>query len=164
MGKHVSERTKEDWLNAKWRPMMGWMYMLTCVTDFVIFPILWSMLQASLKQPVTAWQPITLQGGGLFHLSMGAIVGVAAFGRTKEKLAGAHYDGFTPPVSSSWSPAFSTSATNGFDTTGSFNSPTTAPMSTDFNTTVGAPAYSSPTVMRGHGGKLAPVPEDDPVL
>ena len=91
-----SDKKKEDWMNAKWRPMMGWIYMLTCVTDFIIFPILWSILQASLKQPVTAWQPITLQGAGLFHLSMGAIIGVAAFGRTQEKLAGANNGGMQP--------------------------------------------------------------------
>ena len=91
-----SDKKKEDWMNAKWRPMMGWIYMLTCVTDFIIFPILWAMLQAALKQPVSAWQPITLQGAGLFHLSMGAIIGVAAFGRTQEKLAGAHNGGMQP--------------------------------------------------------------------
>ena len=91
-----SEKKKEDWMNAKWRPMMGWIYMLTCVTDFIIFPILWAMLQAALKQPVSAWQPITLQGAGLFHLSMGAIIGVAAFGRTQEKLAGANNGGMQP--------------------------------------------------------------------
>ena len=91
-----SDKKKEDWMNAKWRPMMGWIYMLTCVTDFIIFPILWAMLQAALKQPVTAWQPITLQGAGLFHLSMGAIIGVAAFGRTQEKLAGANNGGMQP--------------------------------------------------------------------
>jgi len=83
-------KKKEDWMNTKWRPMMGWIYMVTCVTDFILFPILWSILQAALKQPVTAWQPITLQGAGLFHLSMGAIIGIAAFGRTQEKLAGAN--------------------------------------------------------------------------
>ncbi len=81
-----SDKKKEDWMNNKWRPMMGWIYMITCVTDFILFPILWAMLQAALKQPVTAWQPITLQGAGLFHLSMGAIIGIAAFGRTQEKL------------------------------------------------------------------------------
>jgi len=91
-----SDKKKEDWMNAKWRPMMGWIYMLTCVTDFIIFPILWAMLQAALKQPVSAWQPITLQGAGLFHLSMGAIIGVAAFGRTQEKLAGANNGGMQP--------------------------------------------------------------------
>jgi len=34
------------------------------------------------------WTPITLQGGGLFHISMLTIVGVTAYGRTKEKLKG----------------------------------------------------------------------------
>ena len=91
-----SDKKKEDWMNTKWRPMMGWIYMITCVTDFILFPILWAMLQAALKQPVTAWQPITLQGAGLFHLSMGAIIGVAAFGRTQEKLAGANNGGMQP--------------------------------------------------------------------
>jgi hypothetical protein len=34
------------------------------------------------------WQPITLQGAGLFHISMGAVLGIAAYGRTKEKIEG----------------------------------------------------------------------------
>ena len=34
------------------------------------------------------WQPLTLQGAGLFHVAMGAVLGIAAFGRTQEKLAG----------------------------------------------------------------------------
>jgi hypothetical protein len=37
-----------DWINKKWRPVMGWIYMLTCTMDFVIFPILWSLLQVSI--------------------------------------------------------------------------------------------------------------------
>ena len=89
------EKKQEDWMSAKWRPAMGWVYMVTCTTDFIIFPILWSLLQAALKQPVTAWQPITLQGAGLYHLAMGAIIGVAAFGRTQEKLAGANNGGLS---------------------------------------------------------------------
>jgi len=96
------EKKQEDWMSAKWRPAMGWVYMVTCTTDFIIFPILWSLLQAALKQPVTAWQPITLQGAGLYHLAMGAIIGVAAFGRTQEKLAGANNGGLSntsPPIS-----------------------------------------------------------------
>ena len=114
-----SEKKKEDWLNAKWRPMMGWIYMLTCVTDFIIFPVLWSILQASLKQPVTAWQPITLQGAGLFHLSMGAIIGVAAFGRTQEKLAGANNGGMQP-VGQSVTTTYGSSSAGGFGASNSF--------------------------------------------
>ena len=79
---------KDSWANKQWRPMMGWMYMLTCITDFIIFPVLWSIFLASNKQPITAWQPLTLQGAGLFHLAMGAVLGIAAFGRTQEKLGG----------------------------------------------------------------------------
>jgi len=83
------ELTKEDWMQKKWRPMMGWVYMVTCTTDFILFPILWSMLQASVGLPVTAWDPITLKGAGLYHVAMGAVLGLTAFGRTQEKIAGA---------------------------------------------------------------------------
>jgi hypothetical protein len=76
-----------DWINKKWRPAMGWLYMITCTFDFVIFPILWSLLQAMSKGTVTSqWQPLTLQGAGLYHIAMGAVLGIAAYGRTKEKL------------------------------------------------------------------------------
>ena len=121
----TSEQKKEDWMNAKWRPMMGWIYMLTCVTDFIIFPILWSILQAALKQPVTAWQPITLQGAGLFHLSMGAIIGVAAFGRTQEKLAGANNGGMQP-LGQSVTTTYGSSSAGGFGTSSNFSSPAPA--------------------------------------
>jgi len=78
-----------DWINKKWRPDMGWIYMLTCTMDFVIFPILWSLLQAMSKGSVTMqWQPLTLQGAGLYHIAMGAVLGIAAYGRTKEKIEG----------------------------------------------------------------------------
>jgi hypothetical protein len=79
-----------DWINKKWRPVMGWVYMLTCTADFVIFPILWSLLQALSHGQVTSqWQPLTLQGAGLYHIAMGAVLGIAAYGRTKEKIEGA---------------------------------------------------------------------------
>jgi hypothetical protein len=78
-----------DWINKKWRPAMGWIYMLTCTMDFVVFPVLWSLLQAMSKGSVTMqWQPLTLQGAGLYHIAMGAVLGIAAYGRTKEKIEG----------------------------------------------------------------------------
>jgi hypothetical protein len=84
------DKESQDWINKKWRPAMGWMYMLTCFADFVIFPILWSLLQALSKGQVTSqWQPLTLQGAGLYHIAMGAVLGIAAYGRTKEKIEGA---------------------------------------------------------------------------
>ena len=78
-----------DWINKKWRPVMGWVYMMTCTCDFVVFPVLWSLLQALSKGRVTMqWQPLTLQGAGLYHIAMGAVLGIAAYGRTKEKIEG----------------------------------------------------------------------------
>jgi hypothetical protein len=92
----ASEKKKEDWMNSKWRPMMGWMYMLVCTCDFIIFPILWSLLQSLSHGTVTSqWQPLTLQGAGLFHIAMGAVLGIAAYGRTKEKLGGAENGGLS---------------------------------------------------------------------
>ncbi len=83
--------TKEDWMSKKWRPMMGWVYMSTCTFDFVIAPILWSILQAYSGGAVTSqWMPLTLQGAGLYHVAMGAVLGLTAFGRTQEKIAGAN--------------------------------------------------------------------------
>ena len=97
--KSASETKKEDWMNSKWRPMMGWMYMLVCTTDFIVFPILWSLIQAlGGGQVHTQWQPITLQGAGLFHIAMGAVLGIAAFGRTQEKLGGVNNGGLSTPA------------------------------------------------------------------
>jgi hypothetical protein len=80
---------KEHWMNSKWRPAMGWMYMTVCTCDFVLFPVLWSLLQALSHGTISSqWQPITLQGAGLFHIAMGAVLGIAAFGRTQEKITG----------------------------------------------------------------------------
>jgi hypothetical protein len=98
----ASEKKKEDWMNSKWRPMMGWMYMAVCSADFMLFPILWSIVQTVGHGSVNVqWQPITLQGAGLFHIAMGAVLGIAAMGRTQEKLAGANNGGagggYVPP-------------------------------------------------------------------
>lgn len=76
----------ENWLNRHWRPYMGWLYMATCAFDFIIAPILWAIIQAAMNKPITPWVPLTLQGAGLYHLSMGAILGVTAWSRGQEKM------------------------------------------------------------------------------
>ena len=95
------KKKPEDWMNSKWRPMMGWMYMVVCTMDMVVFPILWSLLQTVTHTPITQWDPLTLKGAGLFHVAMGAVLGLAAWGRTQEKLGGANNGGIQPPPSSS---------------------------------------------------------------
>jgi hypothetical protein len=84
----MTHEEKENWINNKWRPMMGWMYFVVCITDFILFPVLWALFKASVGESVAAWEPLTLQGAGLFHVAMGAILGVTAWSRGREKIAG----------------------------------------------------------------------------
>ena len=112
-----SEKKKEDWMNSKWRPAMGWVYMSVCVFDFVIAPVAWSILQALSKGQVNAqWQPLTLQGAGLFHLAMGAVLGLSAYGRTQEKLGGANNGGISLPsnVGTTYTPPAPIAGNSGF--------------------------------------------------
>ena len=138
--KSASETKKEDWMNSKWRPMMGWMYMLVCTMDMVIFPILWSLLQTTVGTGLTQWNPLTLQGAGLFHIAMGAVLGIAAFGRTQEKLGGANNGGIqTPGTGFASGPSTFGQPQSGFGAApGGFGSPT-APSSFNSNPGFGAP-------------------------
>jgi hypothetical protein len=84
----AGEKKAEDFMTSKWRPMMAMTYMATIWFDFIVGPIIFNILQYyNPGQAVTSWTPLTLQGGGLYHLSMGAILGIAAFTRGKEKVA-----------------------------------------------------------------------------
>lgn len=88
MAQTASEKKSEDWMTTKWRPLMAVTYMATIWFDFIVGPILYNLLQFwNPGQAVTAYAPVTLQGGGLYHISMGAILGIAAFTRGKEKVA-----------------------------------------------------------------------------
>ena len=164
-----AEKKKEDWMNNKWRPMMGWIYMGTCVCDFVLFPVLWSLLQASLGHPVTQWNPLTLQGAGLYHLAMGAVLGLAAWGRTQEKLNGANNGGLNSSTPAFGSPApsnFGAPATGGFGSpaASSFSAPS-APSSFG-STPRPAASFGSPAAgpVMSRSGKLGPADEPMPEL
>jgi hypothetical protein len=152
--KSESEKKKEDWMNSKWRPMMGWMYMLVCTMDMVVFPVLWSLLQSLNHGQVTSqWNPLTLQGAGLFHIAMGAVLGIAAFGRTQEKMAGANNGGVqttSAPSTGFGTPAPGTS----FTPAPSWGTTPTTPSGFNSSTGTGTPAAE---VTTGFGGKPAPV-------
>lgn len=84
----AAEKKSEDWMTSKWRPLMAITYMATIWFDFIVGPILFNLLQYwNPGQAVGMWVPLTLQGGGLYHISMGAILGIAAWTRGKEKVA-----------------------------------------------------------------------------
>jgi len=129
----------EDWMQKKWRPAMGWMYMVVCMMDMVVFPVAWSLLQTITHTPITQWNPLTLQGAGLFHLAMGAVLGIAAFGRTQEKIAGSANNVSAPSL------------------------PVAAPMSTPSPVSFSVPSTPGPAVV-GFGGKAAPPAAYQPEL
>ena len=163
-----SEKKKEDWMNSKWRPMMGWMYMGVCIFDFVVAPVLWSLTQALFHGGVNVqWQPLTLQGAGLFHISMGAVLGLAAYGRTQEKLAGANNGGITlpPNVGTTYTPPPAVG-----QQPGNFGAPVATTITQSFGTPApvtnswgsqplampGGMATPTADVTMGWGGKKAP--------
>jgi hypothetical protein len=87
------EKENEHWAKAFWRPAMGWLYMIICFMDFVGFPLLTIFLPVIFKPfgftvPYQTWTSLTLSNGGLIHLAFGAILGVSAFTRGQEKMAG----------------------------------------------------------------------------
>jgi hypothetical protein len=94
----------ESWFIKYWRPAAAWVYLSICVFDFVIMPVYHLNSQGSLDRvwelsmrlrpedqlsavvqltKKTTWEPITLHENAMFHLSFGAILGVAAWTRGK---------------------------------------------------------------------------------
>lgn len=53
--------------------------------------MIWSMFQMEGGKIDKQWMPLTLQGAGLFHAAMGAILGIAAWTRGREKIARMDY-------------------------------------------------------------------------
>ncbi len=93
-------------LRSLWRPIAAITYLSICIFDFIIAPyyvqaqphdlaeIFKYILQMPVEQQSEAlavmyakgqWQSLTLQGGGLFHIAFGAILGAAAWTRGMEK-------------------------------------------------------------------------------
>jgi len=147
---------------------MGWMYMLICLADMIVFPVLWSLLQAVTHTAITQWNPLTLQGAGLFHIAMGAVLGISAFGRTQEKLAGTAANPTTTSTISTTNtntmgggngnssgfggaPAFGAPSAGGFGSASGFSSP--APATTGgFGASSGFGATASGAPAGGFGG------------
>lgn len=85
----VEKLAEDSWIARQWRPMMAIVYMVVIIFDFILFPIGWSIIQSLFVTGVISlqWNPITLIGGGIFHAAMGAVLGVAAYTRGREKIA-----------------------------------------------------------------------------
>ena len=93
-------------IKENWRPLAALTYLTICVFDFIIAPYLIQaqptdlaevfkyVLQLPESQQANAlsilytkgqWESLTLQGGGMFHIAFGAILGAAAWTRGMEK-------------------------------------------------------------------------------
>ena len=76
-----------SWFQNRWRPATAWAYLLICLSDFLISPITFALLQSHNGfEKWIEWHPITLQGGGLIHVAFGSILGVTAWSRGQEKI------------------------------------------------------------------------------
>lgn len=142
--KKEDEKPAEDFMTKKWRPMMAMMYMSVCACDFILFPILWTLVQfyetEAANDAFRQWAPLTLQGGGLFHMAMGAVLGITAWSRGQEKMAGVAAG---PIGAGPTTPA-----------------PQAALPPTGFNGTSAADiAPAQPQIKTGYGGKPAPQQE-----
>ena len=78
-------------MTSKWRPMMAITYMMINIADFILFPILFTLVQfwevQAANDAFRQWTPLSLQGGGFIHIAFGAILGISAYTRGQEKVA-----------------------------------------------------------------------------
>ena len=138
----------ESWLQKKWRPMMAMMYMCVCAADFIVFPIGFTIVQfwevAIQNDAFRQWAPLTLQGGGLFHMAMGAVLGITAWSRGQEKIAGVA----NQPVATTMTTTTQTQQV-------SYATRSEPHFNQDYN---------NPGVTTGYGGKVAPPQPNYPLL
>jgi hypothetical protein len=158
-------KAEEDWMTKKWRPMMAIMYMTACLFDFVFFPIMFTIVQfwevSAANDAFRQWAPITLQGGGLFHVAMGAVLGVSAWSRGQEKMAGVS-GGSAPAPALGMAPAPVAQPA-------SFGAPAAqatayTPAPSWGTTPVANNSWGSAPVQTGWGGKKAPPEAEFPLI
>ena len=98
---------KDKWYQKWWRPCVAFVYLFILILDFAVMPILYELDRPDPASAVTLalqfenpgaqvqalqtlqaqrnWSPITILGGGLFHVAMGAILAGSAITRGMEK-------------------------------------------------------------------------------
>ena len=107
----------EESAKRYWRPLAAYTYIIICLFDFIAMPVFTEVHNrqvntqafvevSKLTSPEVQikaieqlnlgekdWLPLTLEGGGLFHIAFGAILGVAAWTRGQEKRAALQFNG-----------------------------------------------------------------------
>ena len=71
-----------------WRDWAGIVYLFICLVDFFIAPLMWNIGMTIMDKEVqmanSRWAALTLEGGAMFHLSFGAILGATAWRKKDE--------------------------------------------------------------------------------
>ena len=126
---------EEHWLKTYWRPAMGWSYFVICLFDFLIAPIMNAVYFALFNiTKFQQWEPLTLKGAGLYHIAMGAIIGVTAWSRGQEKItSSSSYSTPSGSFNSYSSPSSSGSSSYSPTTSGTASSYTPTSSSTSNN-------------------------------
>lgn len=79
-------KADENWVNKYWRPALGWSYIAICLFDFIIGPLVNYAFFKATGSTFDSWKPLTMTDGGMFHLSMGAVLGITSWTRGQEKI------------------------------------------------------------------------------
>lgn len=73
----------------KWTYLMGLTYMIVNIADFVVFPIMFTVVQfwenEAANDAFRQWIPLTLTNGGFIHIAFAAILGISAFNKEEKK-------------------------------------------------------------------------------
>lgn len=73
----------------KWTYLMGLTYMIVNIADFVVFPIMFTIVQffetEAANDAFRQWVPLTLTNGGFIHIAFAAILGISAFNKEEKK-------------------------------------------------------------------------------
>lgn len=88
------EKDYESWFQGTWRPSIAWQYFVVCLFDFLVAPILTAAHAKWAGIPYVPWEPLTNSAGGIYHISMGAIIGVTAWSRSNEKIKMMEYGSY----------------------------------------------------------------------
>lgn len=82
----MSSNREASWIKHYWRPAIAYQYLAVCLFDFILFPLITMLISSLTGTPYVQWEPLTLKESGFYHMSMGAIIGVAAWTRGQEKI------------------------------------------------------------------------------
>lgn len=77
---------EETWIKHYWRPTLAYSYVVICLFDFMMAPIMNALLSYYTGAIYIPWTSLTMSEGGFYHIAMGATIGVSAWSRGQEKI------------------------------------------------------------------------------